>query len=50
MAWEIRQASDLKTKHAAAKADSTNNSPTAMQSVGVPSSSSFNFDSIQKAM
>jgi hypothetical protein len=34
----------------AAKTDSTNNSPTAMQGVGASWSTIFNFDSIKKAM
>jgi hypothetical protein len=50
MAWEIRKAVELKKKLVAAKTDSTNNSPTAMQGVGASWSTMFNFDSIKKAM
>lgn len=50
MAWEIRKAIELKKKLVAAKTDSTNNSPTAMQGVGASWSTLFNFDSIKKAM
>ena len=50
MAWEIRKAVELKKKLVAAKTDSTNNSPTAMQGVGASWSALFNFDSIKKAM
>jgi len=50
MAWEIRKAVELKKKLVAAKTDSTNNSPTAMQGVGASWSTIFNFDSIKKAM
>lgn len=50
MAWEIRKAVELKKKLVAAKTDSTNNSPTAMQGVGASWSTTFNFDSIKKAM
>jgi hypothetical protein len=50
LAWEIRKAVELKKKLVAAKTDSTNNSPTAMQGVGASWSTMFNFDSIKKAM
>jgi hypothetical protein len=50
MAWEIRKAIELKKKLVAAKTDSTNNSPTAMQRVGASWSTMFNFDSIKKAV
>jgi hypothetical protein len=50
IAWEIRKAIELKKKLVAAKTDSTNNSPTAMQGVGASWSTMFNFDSIKKAM
>jgi len=50
MAWEIRKAVELKKKLVGAKIDSTNNSPTAMQRVGASWSTTFNFDSIKKAM
>ncbi len=50
VAWEIRKAVELKKKLGAAKIDSTNNSPTAMQGVGASWSTTFNFDSIKKAM
>ena len=50
MAWEIRKAVELKKKLVAAKTDSTNNSPTAMQGVGASWSTMFDFDSIKKAM
>jgi hypothetical protein len=50
MAWEIRKAIELKKKLVAAKTDSTNNSPTAIQGVGASWSTLFNFDSIKKAM
>ena len=50
MAWEIARAIELRKKLVAAKTDSTNNSPTAMQGVGASWSTMFNFDSIKKAM
>jgi len=50
MAWEIRKAIELKKKLVAAKTDSTNNSPTAMQGVGASWSTTFDFDAIKKAM
>jgi hypothetical protein len=50
IAWEIRKAVELKKKLVAAKTDSTNNSPTAMQGVGASWSTMFNFDSIKKAI
>ena len=50
MAWEIRKAVELKKKLVAAKTDSTNNSPTALQGIGASWSTTFNFDSIKKAM
>jgi len=50
MTWEIRTAVELKKKLVAAKTDSTNNSPTAMQGVGASWSTMFDFDSIKKAM
>jgi antiphage defense system Thoeris ThsB-like protein len=50
MAWEIRKAIELRKKLVAAKTDSTNNSPIAMQRVGASWSTMFNFDSIKKAM
>ena len=50
MAWEIRKAIELRKKLVAAKTDSINNSPTAMQGVGASWSTMFNFDSIKKAM
>ena len=50
VAWEIRKAVELKKKLVAAKTDSTNNSPTAMQGVGASWSTMFNFDSIKTAM
>ncbi len=50
MAWEIRQAVALKKKLVAAKTDSTNNSPTAMQGVGALWSTMVDFESIKKAM
>jgi len=50
VAWEIGKAVELKKKLVAAKIDSTNNSPTAMQGVGASWSTTFNFDSIKKAM
>jgi Thoeris protein ThsB, TIR-like domain len=50
MAWEIRKAVELKKKLVAAKTDSTNNSPCAMQGVGASWSTMFNFDSIKKAV
>jgi hypothetical protein len=50
MAWEIRKAIELGKKLVAAKTDSTNNSPTAMQGVGASWSTMFDFDSIKKAM
>jgi hypothetical protein len=49
-AWEIRKAVELKKKLVAAKTDSINNSPTAMQGVGASWSAMFNFDSIKNAM
>jgi hypothetical protein len=49
-AWEIHKALELKKKLVAAKTDSINNSPTAMQGVGASWSTTFNFDSIKKAM
>jgi len=50
MVWEIRKAIELRKKLVAAKTDSINNSPTAMQGVGASWSTMFNFDSIKKAM
>ena len=50
MAWEVRKAIELKKKLVAAKTDSINNSPRAMQGVGASWSTMFNFDSIKKAM
>jgi len=50
MAWEIRKAVELKKELVAAKTDSTHNSPTAMQGVGASWSTTFNFDSIKKAV
>ena len=50
MAWEIRKAVELKKKLVAAKIDSTNNSPAAMQGVGASWSTMFNFDYMRKAM
>ena len=50
VAWEIGKAVELKKKLVAAKTDSTNNSPTAMQGVGASWSTMFNFDTIKKAM
>ena len=50
IAWEIRKAVELKKKLVAAKTDSTNNSPTAMQGVGASWSTIFNFDSIKMAL
>jgi len=50
MAWEIRKAVELKKKLVATKTDSTNNSPTALQGIGASWSTTFNFDSIKKAM
>ena len=50
MAWEIRKAVELKKKLVAAKTDSINNSPTAMQGVGASWSTTFNFESIKKAV
>ena len=50
VAWEIGKAVELKKKLVAAKIDSTNNSPTAMQGVGASWITTFNFDSIKKAM
>ena len=50
MAWEIGKAIELKKKLVAAKTDSTNNSPTAMQGVGASWSTLFNFDSVKKAL
>jgi hypothetical protein len=50
MAWEIGKAIELKKKLVAAKTDSTNNSPTAMQGVGASWSTLFNFDSIKKVL
>jgi antiphage defense system Thoeris ThsB-like protein len=50
MQWEIRKAVELKKKIVAAKTDSTNNSPTAMQRVGASWSTLFDFDSIKNAM
>jgi hypothetical protein len=50
MAWEIRKAVELKKKLVAAKTDSTNNSPTALQGVGASWCTMLNFDSIKKAM
>jgi antiphage defense system Thoeris ThsB-like protein len=49
-AWEIRKAVELKKRLVAAKTDSTNNSPTAMQGVGASWSAVFNFDSIKQAI
>ncbi len=48
--WEIRKAVELKKRLVAAKTDSTNNSPTAMQGVGASWSTMFNFDSIKQAI
>jgi len=48
--WEVQKAIELKKKLVAAKTDSINNSPTAMQRVGASWSTTFNFDSIKKAM
>jgi len=48
MAWQIRKAVELKKNLVAAKTDTINNSPTAMQGVGAPWSTTFNFDSIKK--
>jgi hypothetical protein len=50
MAWEIRKAVELKKKLVAAKTDSTNNSPAALQGVGASWSTLFDFESIKKAM
>jgi len=50
IAWEIGQAVKLKKKLVAAKVDSTNNSPSAMQGVGASWSTMFDFDSIKKAL
>jgi hypothetical protein len=50
MVWEIRKAVELKKKLVAAKTNSTNNLPTAIQRVGASWSTMFNFDSIKKAM
>jgi len=50
MAWEIRKAVELKKKLVATKTDSTNNSPTALQGIGASWTTTFNFDSIKKAM
>lgn len=50
MAWEIRKAIELKKKLVAAKTNSINNSPRALQSAGASSSTMFNFDSIKQAI
>jgi len=50
MAWEIRKAVELKKMIVAAKTDSTNNSPTALQGVGASWSTLFDFDCIKNAM
>ncbi len=50
MAWEVQKALELKKKLVAAKTDSINNSPRALQRAGVSWSTMFNFDSIKKAM
>jgi hypothetical protein len=50
VAWEIRKAVELKKKLVAAKTDSTNNSPAAMQGAGASWSTMFDFDSIKMAM
>ena len=50
MAWEIRKAVELKKNLVAAKTDSTDNSPTALQRVGASWRAMFNFDSIKQAM
>lgn len=48
--WEIRKAIELKKKLVAAKIDSTNNSPAAIQGVGASWSTMFSFDAVKKAM
>jgi hypothetical protein len=50
MAWEIRKAIELKRKLVAAKAFSTNNSPTARQRIGALRSALFNFNSIKSTL
>ena len=50
VAWEARKAVELKKKLVAAKTDSINNSPSALQRVGASWSAMFNFESIKKAM
>jgi hypothetical protein len=50
VAWEVQKAVELKKKVVAAKTDSINNSPRALQSAGASWSAMFNFDSIKKAM
>jgi hypothetical protein len=50
VAWEIRKAVELKKKVVAAKTDSINNSPPALQSAKASWSTRFNFDAIRKAM
>jgi hypothetical protein len=50
LAWEVQKAVELKKKVVAAKTDSINNSPRALQSAGASWSTMFNFDSIKKAM
>ena len=50
VAWEVQKAVELKKKVVAAKTDSINNSPRALQNAGASWSAMFNFDSIKKAM
>jgi Thoeris protein ThsB, TIR-like domain len=48
--WEVQKAVELKKKVVAAKTDSINNSPRALQNAGASWSTMFNYDSIKKAM
>jgi len=50
MAWQIRKAIALNKKLVAAKTDSTNSSPPALQGVGASWIPLFNFDAIKKAL
>jgi len=50
VAWQVRKAVALKKKVVGAKTDSINNSPSALQSAKASWSTTFNFDSIKKAI
>jgi hypothetical protein len=49
-AWQVQKALELKKKLVAAKTDSINNSPRALQSAGASWSTMFNFDAIKQAI